>query len=72
MVRIFYIIDDMKLSNRNRYMEFEREFENVPLRNVYLIRKTTARKKKKTKQNKKKHNFTLNNHDSLKDVTFCH
>ena len=61
----------MKLSNRNRYMEFEREFENVPLRNVYLIRKTTARKKK-TKQNKKKHNFTLNNHDSLKDVTFCH
>ena len=59
----------MKLSNRNRYMEFEREFENVPLRNVYLIRKTTARKK--TKQNKK-HNFTLNNHDSLKDVTFCH
>lgn len=53
-------------------MEFEREFENVPLRNVYLIRKTTARKKKKTKQNKKKHNFTLNNHDSLKDVTFCH
>lgn len=58
MVRIFYIIDDMKLSNRNRYMEFEREFENVPLRNVYLIRKTTARKKKKTKQNKKK-NTTL-------------
>lgn len=56
MVRIFYIIDDMKLSNRNRYMEFEREFENVPLRNVYLIRKTTARKKK---QNRTKKNTTL-------------
>ena len=40
----------MKLSNRNRYMEFEREFENVPLRNVYLIRKTTARKKKTEKK----------------------
>lgn len=53
-------------------MEFEREFENVPLRNVYLIRKTTARKKKKQNRTKKKHNFTLNNHDSLKDVTFCH
>lgn len=69
MVRIFYIIDDMKLSNRNLYMEFEREFKNVPLRNVYLIRKTTAREKN---QNKNPNNFILNNHDSLKDVTFCH